>query len=248
MFRMSRVNAFIPDGGGESGEKLGRGSTTGCYQKQQVFVDKPRTIPEFKRIIIEEVANIPSDMLHNVMENFHERLQECIERRKAADTPGWEQEMDLEAAWENFKEVIRATAEEVCGRVPIGGKKMKATWWWWRTEELKLEVAAKKEITSVRLGEYNTNSTLDCVSYSDYEECSESVIKVAVEETILHPDYKLDIKGISFNIALIRLGNRISYSDYVRPICLPDLEFRAQVGDNLTTTGRGTTVWGNYLH
>ncbi|KAF2891315.1 hypothetical protein ILUMI_14858 [Ignelater luminosus] len=59
----------------------------GGYLKQKVFVDKPRTIQELQIKIIEEIANIPLDMLHSAMENFHERLRECMQR-KGGHLPG----------------------------------------------------------------------------------------------------------------------------------------------------------------
>lgn len=51
------------------------------YLKHKVFVDKPRNIQELKIKIREEIANIPLDMLHRVIENFTNRIQECAQIR-----------------------------------------------------------------------------------------------------------------------------------------------------------------------
>ena len=48
------------------------------YLKAKVYQGKPRTIKEFKKAILREVAAILSAMLTNVMRNFNNRLQKCI--------------------------------------------------------------------------------------------------------------------------------------------------------------------------
>ena len=48
------------------------------YLKSKVYLGKPRTIPELKEAIQREIAAIPDTMLENVMKNFNDCLQECI--------------------------------------------------------------------------------------------------------------------------------------------------------------------------
>lgn len=48
------------------------------YLKAKVYRDKPRTIAELKTAIRNEIDLVPRDMLERVMQNFQERLQECI--------------------------------------------------------------------------------------------------------------------------------------------------------------------------
>jgi hypothetical protein len=44
-----------------------------------VYGKKPRTTQDLKQNIREEVAVIPPTMLQRVMQNFHKRLQECVD-------------------------------------------------------------------------------------------------------------------------------------------------------------------------
>ena len=48
------------------------------YLKSKVYLGKPRTIDELKEAIRREILTIPISMLQDVMENFQNRLQECI--------------------------------------------------------------------------------------------------------------------------------------------------------------------------
>ena len=48
------------------------------YLKSKVYLGKPRTIDELKEAIRREILTIPISMLEDVMENFQNRLQECI--------------------------------------------------------------------------------------------------------------------------------------------------------------------------
>ena len=48
------------------------------YLKSKVYLGIPRTIDELKEAIRREILTIPISMLEDVMENFQNRLQECI--------------------------------------------------------------------------------------------------------------------------------------------------------------------------
>ena len=48
------------------------------YLKSKVYVRKPRTVDDLKVSIREEIANVPQEMLVNVMQNFEERLRTCL--------------------------------------------------------------------------------------------------------------------------------------------------------------------------
>ena len=48
------------------------------YLKSQVYVRKPHTVDDLKVSIREEIANVPKEMLVNVMQNFEERLRTCV--------------------------------------------------------------------------------------------------------------------------------------------------------------------------
>ena len=53
-------------------------SSYGGIWSQKVYLGKPRTIDELKEAIRREILTIPISMLEDVMENFQNRLQECI--------------------------------------------------------------------------------------------------------------------------------------------------------------------------
>jgi len=58
------------------------------YLKSKVYVRKPRTVDDLKVSIREEIANVPREMLVNVMQNFEEKLRTCVwqEGRHLSDT------------------------------------------------------------------------------------------------------------------------------------------------------------------
>ncbi|KAF5308089.1 hypothetical protein FQR65_LT00631 [Abscondita terminalis] len=69
----------------------------------------------------------------------------------------------------------------------------------------------------VKLGEYNTNKSVSCESTQNLEDCTDPVLDLPIEEIIR------DGKPSNgpYDFALLRLNETISYSDYIRPICLP---------------------------
>jgi len=48
------------------------------YLKSRVFISTPRTIRELQQSIKEEIAAIPEQMTHRVMENLGVRLKRCL--------------------------------------------------------------------------------------------------------------------------------------------------------------------------
>jgi hypothetical protein len=48
------------------------------YLKEKVYTHRPRTIDELKAAITEEINAIPLNMTRRVMDNFRERLQQCV--------------------------------------------------------------------------------------------------------------------------------------------------------------------------
>ncbi|KAF2886305.1 hypothetical protein ILUMI_19868 [Ignelater luminosus] len=90
----------------------------------------------------------------------------------------------------------------------------------------------------VQLGEYHTVNDTDCVFEKGIQECSDPVRDYTVNKTIIHRYYTKRTR--KNDIALIRLNGRITYSDYIRPICLPlpGTKF-ANIGDTMTISGWG---------
>lgn len=66
---------------------------------------------------------------------------------------------------------------------------------------------------TVRLGEYDTASKIDCSEGV----CSDKVVRINVTEIFAHPDY-VDKQN---DIAVLKLEKDAPYTDFIRPVCLP---------------------------
>ncbi|XP_022909704.1 CLIP domain-containing serine protease HP8 [Onthophagus taurus] len=80
------------------------------------------------------------------------------------------------------------------------------------------------KLISVRLGEFNTSSPVDCVTTGKHTRCSPEPVDVPVEQQIAHESYDPQSLDQYHDIALLRLASRVSYTDFVRPVCLPTIE------------------------
>ncbi|KAF2903234.1 hypothetical protein ILUMI_02948 [Ignelater luminosus] len=95
--------------------------------------------------------------------------------------------------------------------------------------------------TGIRLGDYNVKNTTDCVDTTGITECSDPLEEFGIEKVIIHPKFVHNYSKNENDIALIRLDRTVTYTDYIRPICLPLHGTKlAEVGDTLLMTG-----WGN---
>ncbi|XP_076383834.1 CLIP domain-containing serine protease HP8-like [Megalopta genalis] len=96
-------------------------------------------------------------------------------------------------------------------------------------------------LENVRLGEYNTDTHPDCIQDGDVIlVCADDPITVGVEEQIAHEYYRPASRDQTYDIALLRLTRDVSFSNYVKPICLPpngDIPNQ----QNLYTAGWGKT-------
>lgn len=104
------------------------------------------------------------------------------------------------------------------------------------------EVERKEgKCVGVRLGEYNTNTEIDCVQEEQEQICADPPIDAGVESMIVHPEY--DEASHAHDIALVRLAQTIVYTDFVQPVCLPLTDFRtSKAGDVNFLTGFGRTL------
>lgn len=92
--------------------------------------------------------------------------------------------------------------------------------------------------SSVRLGEWDTNSAEDC----EDDTCSDPPIDVAVEERISHENYNPNSKTQENDIALLRLSRSVSYTDWIKPICLPTAEHFRDL--NYESVAMSVSGWG----
>uniref|UniRef100_A0AAG5CPJ7 CLIP domain-containing serine protease n=1 Tax=Anopheles atroparvus TaxID=41427 RepID=A0AAG5CPJ7_ANOAO len=106
------------------------------------------------------------------------------------------------------------------------------------------EVERKEgKLVGVRLGEYNTNTEIDCVQADQEQICNDPPIDSGVESTLVHPEY--NEASHAHDIALVRLAQTIRFTDFVKPVCLPLADFRAsKAGEVNFVTGFGRTLKG----
>ncbi|XP_017076142.1 transmembrane protease serine 9-like [Drosophila eugracilis] len=75
-------------------------------------------------------------------------------------------------------------------------------------------------LRSVILGVHNRSSPIDCQG----GRCEPGVMRVDIEETRMHPDYVNGSDNSVHDIALIRLANKVPYTPYIHPVCLPSIK------------------------
>jgi Trypsin len=70
------------------------------------------------------------------------------------------------------------------------------------------------QLISVRLGEFNISTQIDCVIDSEdgLRECGDPPIDVIVSEQIIHEGYDKDDQSRHHDIALLRLAQPITYT------------------------------------
>ncbi|GJQ66172.1 hypothetical protein Trydic_g4232 [Trypoxylus dichotomus] len=98
-------------------------------------------------------------------------------------------------------------------------------------------------LTSVRLGEYNTSSSKDCINVPGRLQCSDDPVDVPIEAQIAHEDYDPYDVNQYHDIGLLRLSRPVQKTSYVAPVCLPRGNMLRQsfVGNNMYVAGWGKT-------
>ena len=77
-------------------------------------------------------------------------------------------------------------------------------------------------LTSVRLGEYDTSTERDCIPDGGNSEiCAPDPVTVEIDQQIAHERYNPNARDQTFDIALLRLSRDVTFTDYIKPICLP---------------------------
>lgn len=98
---------------------------------------------------------------------------------------------------------------------------------------------------SIRLGEYDLRSEVDCIE----GKCADPVVVMGVEEKIPHEGYVAKNKNRQYDIGLVRMDGEVTYSEYIRPICLPATVYSPVYTPNeiFASAGWGRTLTSNYL-
>lgn len=78
----------------------------------------------------------------------------------------------------------------------------------------------KLKIERVRLGEWNTSTTLDCL-IDDPQTCMPKALNIGIKRIFVHENYEPDSKDQNDDIALIQLKTKVTFNDYIKPVCLP---------------------------
>ncbi|XP_055525722.1 CLIP domain-containing serine protease B8-like [Wyeomyia smithii] len=105
------------------------------------------------------------------------------------------------------------------------------------------EYDTKGPLKYVRLREYNVYDDPDCVIEQNFRDCSEEKFDATPRNVIVHPEYDNEGTNKHHDIALIEIDRSPPYSDFLRPICLPEpeLDNGASDGMKLTVSGWGRT-------
>lgn len=104
-------------------------------------------------------------------------------------------------------------------------------------------------LVEVRLGEWDTSTEQDCEGLGVDADCSPDPIDVVIENKLPHPQYNPQSVEQYNDIALLRLATRVSYSDFIKPICLPrtaELRDKSIIGLKLQVAGWGRTATARY--
>ncbi|KRT82250.1 Trypsin [Oryctes borbonicus] len=104
----------------------------------------------------------------------------------------------------------------------------------------------RASLTFIRLGELDTRSNIDCEELNGFTHCGDPFLDIPIEKKVIHENYNpINFKN---DIALVKASNKIKFSDYIQPICLP-FNFNSNLtGTLLTASGWGTTASISSIH
>ncbi|XP_072395727.1 phenoloxidase-activating factor 1-like [Diabrotica undecimpunctata] len=100
--------------------------------------------------------------------------------------------------------------------------------------------ASVGRLTFVKLGEHNLTSEIDCDQDGI---CNQKPIIIGISRIMQHQNYNSKVQ--SNDIALLKLSKNVSYTDSIRPICLPEPnEESLRSKESLIASGWGNTETG----
>lgn len=94
---------------------------------------------------------------------------------------------------------------------------------------------------SVRLGEYNYQTDIDCIQEESGFDCADKPIDIDVDSVIIHPNYSANTHISGNDIAIVKLKTAVEYTDFIRPICLPPAHIKVNHLKKFTVAGWGRT-------
>ncbi|KAG5873546.1 hypothetical protein JTB14_007354 [Gonioctena quinquepunctata] len=100
------------------------------------------------------------------------------------------------------------------------------------------DISRVGKLISVRLGEYDTETDIDCESPED---CNDRPVDVEIEEVSVHPGFNRSSFNKNNAIALVKLKKSVNYTGYIQPICLPEPNESAADEDRVTLAGWNRT-------
>lgn len=108
----------------------------------------------------------------------------------------------------------------------------------------KEAIAVFGDIAFVRLGEYDHTTDVDCVVFSQlFKDCADDPMDIKVSSTVIHPER--NSKSKLHDIAILILETVPPYTDFIRPICLPETLSLEDINNKkgmLYVTGWGWTI------
>jgi len=103
-----------------------------------------------------------------------------------------------------------------------------------------INIDSRFKLEIVRLGELNLETVPDCETDGKKKICADPHIDLAVDKTIPHRSF--NNVTLENDIALVKIKGRISFTDFIQPVCLPfqnDIDYETIVNKKLTVSGWG---------
>uniref|UniRef100_A0A1A9WS69 Peptidase S1 domain-containing protein n=1 Tax=Glossina brevipalpis TaxID=37001 RepID=A0A1A9WS69_9MUSC len=103
-----------------------------------------------------------------------------------------------------------------------GGTLIASKWVLTAAHCIKDTYAKNLQVTGVRLGEWNTDTNPDCqTDIRGHKDCAPPYVDISVDRVLMHNSFNISLNGVRFDIALLRLSSSVTYTDFIKPICLP---------------------------
>ena len=93
---------------------------------------------------------------------------------------------------------------------------------------MKVDIDKIKSSLRIQLGRWKTDADIDCPVENDQDEC-QPFIEILISAVVLHNDYSESFDIVDFkkvkttknDIALVKLGWSIRYTNNIKPVCFP---------------------------